>query len=107
MEEEIKALEFKRQEMGLRYYRLQNIEKTDQHIIGYSKYREKQRRLEELVTHSNVLRAQLTTPAFEETTTYYQNLYGMRIDIDDPDLLKNKFTTCHEDTSQERDFKFP
>lgn len=88
LEEKIKALEFKRQEMGLRYYRLQDIDKTDQHIAGYSNYKEKLRKLDELITRSNILRAQLTTPAFEETSTYYETLYGKQIDIDDPYLME-------------------
>jgi uncharacterized protein YhaN len=83
----VHQLELKRQELSLRYYRLQNIEQTDQHIIGYSKYREKQHKVDELIIRSNVLRAQLSGPGFDETLAFYQKKYGRRISIDDPDIF--------------------
>jgi DNA repair exonuclease SbcCD ATPase subunit len=88
LNEEIRIIELKRQEMGLRYYRLQNIEKTDQHIVGYSNYRQKQRKLDELVTSANIIRAQLTTPGLQEMVAYYQKRYGNEINLEDPDLFE-------------------
>jgi DNA repair exonuclease SbcCD ATPase subunit len=86
--ESLHKLELRRQEMGLRYYRFQNIEKTDQHIIGYSKYREKQRKIDELIIRANVLRAQSTAPGFGETLAFYRKKYGKSIALDDPEIFE-------------------